>query len=151
MPKTNIAYGNVYKSCPCAQINDYTTTNNTYFKATCFSPKRNGAIKISESEQVRICMGGTSHGKKYTACPYYVKSAKINVPRRTRDNSLGNALYHIMGCITFMVIAKTLISSGVQYADIIGLMFAALAIACIVTLFKKDEKIDASNRRKKRK
>lgn len=151
MPKTNIAYGKSYKSCPCAQINDHTTTNNTYFTATCYSPKHNRPLKISDSDQTRVCMGGTSHGKRYTSCPYYVKNANINAPKVTKSNSATNVLYHVIGGVILLLIGSTCISSGVEYSAIIGFGFVILGILSIATLFKKNEKIDTGTKRKKKK
>ena len=140
MPKTNVAYGNTYKPCPCAQINDYTTSNNTYFTSVCHSPKRK-PCKITEANQVRICMGGTSRGKRYTSCPYYVKNANVNVPKRTRSNSSGNLLSHIIGAVVCMFIAKSCLSSGVEYSGMLAILFFVIGLGCIITLFKTNEKV----------
>lgn len=149
MPKTNVAYGNSYKPCPCAQIHEYTTTGNTYYTATCYSPKRERGFDIPENEQIRICMGGTSHGKRYTSCPYYVKNAKINAPRRTRSNSPRNIASHILSCILFWMVASSCINSGAQYAGLFSFLFFVAGIACIVSLFTKDDKIDNNKRGRK--
>ena len=149
MPKTDVVYGKSYKPCPCAQINDYTTMNNTYFTSTCYSPKR-GKCKISDAEQVRICMGGTSRGKRYTSCPYYVRNANIKVPKRTRSNSSRNIIYHLIGAILCLMIASSMINSGVQYSKGTGLMFLVAGLACIVSLFNPSGKVDNGKRRKRK-
>lgn len=143
MPKTNIAYGKSYKPCPCAQINDYVTTNNTYFSCNCYSPKRGGKHpKITDVAQTRICMGGVSGGKRYTACPYYVKGAQVKVPKRRVKNSSKRLTEHIIGFLICIWIASVCLKSGAQYSVLFGGMFALGGIMFLITLFTKNSKID---------
>lgn len=149
MPKTNIVYGKKYRPCPCAQIHEHKTLDNTYFTAVCYSPK---VIRkeIENSGQVRVCMGGTTNNKRYTSCPYYVRNADIKVPKRTRSNSDGNIIYHLIGWLACWISAKSCLNSESEYATIFALMFFILGIVCIVTLIKKDEKIDSKKRKEKK-
>lgn len=143
MPKTDIVYGKDYKPCPCAQIQEYENNVNTYFTAVCYSPKRNGAHqKIQEPGQVRICMGGSSGKRRYTSCPYYVRGAQINVPRRTRRVSMKRAAGSIVIAFVCLAIAKSCLSSGDSNALLAAAVFGAIGIGCIASLFAKSGKMD---------
>lgn len=148
MPKTDIAYGKSYRPCPCAQITDFVTAERTFYHATCYSPKRQQACKFTDVDQARICMGGTSHGKRYTQCPYYVKNAQIRVAKRTRKSSRRVLSFYLGRLMIFWLIAYVCITSGEQYGTTFGFMFFVVGIMMgIVPLFAKDEIVDVKKRK----
>lgn len=141
MPQTNVVYGKSYRTCPCAQIHDEETTNTTYFTVTCYSPKRK-PCKLTDWRETGICMGRTYQGKRYTSCPYYVRNAKINVPKRTKSNSLGNIAFHVGGFIIFFAIAAACMKGDLKVTWLSALFFGALAIIWIAPLFMKSDIMD---------
>lgn len=150
MPQTKVVYGKSYRPCPCAQIHDEETTNNTYFTVTCHSPKRK-TCKLTDWHETGICMGRTYMGKRYTSCPYYVRNAKIKVPKRTKSNSLGNIVSHVLGFIIFFAIASACMKGDLKVTWLSALFFFALAVASIVPLFMKSNKIDTGKKDRKKK
>lgn len=150
MPRTDVAYGKSYRPCPCAQMHEKDTAGNTYFTATCYSPKRK-PCKITDSGQVGICMGGTYQGKRYTSCPYYVRNAKIKVPKRTKSNSLGMIVGCGVGFIIFFSVAVACLKDDLKVSWLSAIIFFALAIACIAPLFMKSDKIDTDKKDRKKK
>lgn len=147
MPKTDLVYGNNYRPCPCAQITERQTTSNTYFCAVCYSPNRIKSAKITDKSQVRICMGGTSQGKRYTSCPYYEKNAKISVPKRKKKSSLSNIAFHVAGFIIFGLMGMSFLGSGAAYSYFFGLLFIAIGVLCLVSLFQKSSIVKSRKRK----
>ena len=150
MPQTDIAYGKSYKSCPCAQVHEKETTVNTYFTVTCYSPKRK-PCKLTDWREMAMCLGRTYKGKRYTSCPYYVRNAKIKVPKRTKSNSLKNIAIHVLGFVFFLAVANSFLKGDLKETWLSVLFFFALAIASIAPLFMKNDKIDPDKKDRKRK
>lgn len=150
MPRTDVAYGKSYRPCPCAQMHEKSTSDNTYFTATCYSPKRK-PCKITDTGQVGICMGGTYQGKRYTSCPYYVRNAQIKVPKRTKSNSLGVIVGSWFGFIFFLALAISCLKGDLKVTGLTAIICLAIAIACVAHLFIKSDKIDTTPKDRKKK
>lgn len=130
MPRQkNEMYGKKYKACPCAQVVRRDTAYNIQLiEPTCYSPLRGHPQKISRKDldQVRMCIGGTAKGKKYTQCPYYVRSAQTGKKSVVRKSTLAGLLTDLMLPVVFFYIAYLLLKQGDG---------TSIAVAVIIALF----------------
>lgn len=147
----NILYGENYKVCPCAQIVYRDTAyTSALIQPTCHSPKRGFPHKINtkDIDQVRLCSGGTSHGKRYTSCPYYVKNPNINVEGVVRKSTVGGFLTDLLMPGLFIVIAFLLFKQHDSTSFWAGVFF--LAIGILLLLSQKAKPAFFKGRRKKK-
>lgn len=88
MGREQYAYGNNYKHCPCGKIIDYRNSYGDSFQCKCCSPRRGLPVVLNDASQVKICIGGTVNGKRYTSCPYYVRGYKVKGNDRIARSSI---------------------------------------------------------------
>ena len=150
----NEMYGRKYKACPCAQVVQRDTAYTAeLIEPTCYSPKRAYPKKISrrDIDQVRICIGGTAHGKKYTSCPYYVRNANTGKAGVVKKSTIGGFLTNLIMPVLFGYIALQLFEQGDSSSLWASLFFAFLAVIFFLPTIKPRDYIQSHKRSGKKK
>ena len=151
MPKTHIAYGGNYRACPCAQIieKEYSSGSTLYF-CKCCSPKRE-LIKplLKEGDQVRICMGGSTGGKRYSSCPYYVRGKEIKGAGHKKRYGLGLLIIYTGFVLLLASVAWCCWTTEGPYSKACAIFFGLLAFGCAKGILEsKSENVHAGKERK---
>ena len=155
MPRQkNEIYGQNYRACPCAQIVQRDTAYTArLIEPTCYSPKRGRPCKINvrDIDQVRICTGGSAHGRRYTSCPYYVKNANTGVKNVVRKTTIAGFLTNMIMPLLFGWIGILLFKEGGTTNIGVGVVFLLVAFGMFTSLFGNYSNISGKKTRKKRK
>ncbi|SEL21251.1 MULTISPECIES: hypothetical protein [unclassified Butyrivibrio] len=144
--------GTHYKVCPCAKMTSYGKGGGwTQYEAWCYSPKRpqtnggtTGYHMPTNTEEAARCGGRVLKGYgRYTQCPYYVRGHKApgGVDVNVRSNSNGTDLWtKVIAAVVCFLLSSSALNSGVQYSAIFALIFFALGVLSIVSIFRKKKK-----------
>lgn len=148
---TNKLSGYNYKKCPLARLSvNHTGNGYDLITCDCQSPQRTGSKRVSDNA-TPVCTGAQRGGKRYTACPYYVRGAKA---KDTGIHSTFSIRYllGVLFCAGIMfVLADAVMRSGEKGSKTVGIIILILMVLAVKGMLKVSFVKDKNSGSKKKK